>query len=650
MNKKFYICLFVISNLIFPISVFPQLTETEIEQIYESSEDFEYSEEQIDYIELTKLNKINLLYASIDDLTKFPFFDLNTSFRIIEFVRKNPKSSIEQLSKELSLIGEQIVILENCTYIEELPIIEKFSFLFRSRYKTTDNPIYGFEKSKFIGDKTDLSTRMKLNINNFGANLVIDKDAGERSLLEYYSGNIGYNDKKNFNVILGDFEYQLGMGNVLWQSFGDRKGINNIAPAVKFKQLSKPYLFTLDYLRFRGISVDYLLDFSDFSVKVGGFYSSIKKPATYDSTKNIITSIYTSGLYRTQTEINKIDRIKEVSFSGNFSLSLRNFSIGSGFFQLNYDRHIQTSSSKFPNSNNNLYKTFFAIYTQEQFSVSSELSLDEFNYHGFSLGSIYNLNQSKIAVHFRSFDKYFRSPYGTMFGEFSYPANEYGLYIGFYSLLLKHFKITSFIDLFKSYGPTNTIDKQINGFTIFNQFDYRIKDKLKGSTRFLAENKTNSKKISGKDNIFQEFDFLIRQEVIYSIKKSLNIRIRSEISLIDNSGVVPNEFGYATFVDISYDYDNFKFGSRLSLFTTDSYNSAIWQYEYFMQGYMYSFPAYLDGSRYVIYSKISLFNNFTLNLVYNYTHKNNIKSMGSGNDEILRNYSNNLFLQLNVNY
>lgn len=633
-----------------PIFLFSQISEFEIEQIYESSEEFDYSEEQIDYIEFTRLNKINLLNAKPEDLTKLPLFDINTANQITEYVRKHPNTTIEILSKELSLRGEQIILLENCTYIKEQPIIEKLHFLFRSRYKTTNDPVYGFEKSKFLGNQVDLSTRFKLQINDLGTNFIVDKDAGERSFIDYYSGNIWYNNRKNLSIVIGDFEYQLGLGNILWKSFGDRKGINNIAPALRFQQSNKPYFSTLDYSRFRGASIDYLFNFNNFLIRFGGFYSNFFKSATYDTLKGIITSIYTSGLYRTHTEIRKKDTFKETAYSGNLSLTVENLTIGSGLFQLLYNNEIQTTSSKYPNSPKNLYKTFFALFNNKIFSIGSELSFDEFNNHGFTMGSIYNFNKSKFALQIRSFGEFFRSPYGNMFGEFSYPANEFGIYFGFYSPIYKNIKLTSFLDLFKSYGKTYSIDKQIKGLTFFSQLDYSLLTKLKGSSRLAIENKTNRKKITGVNAFYQETDFLLRQEIIYSLQKSLNIRIRGEITYIDNQGVVPNEWGYANFLELYFYNDFVKLGGRLSLFSTDSYNSAIWQYEYFMQGYMYSFPAYLNGSRYVAFAKINIINNLTLDFVYNYTRKNNVKTLGSGNDEILRNYSNNLFLQININY
>lgn len=646
-NNFFFIAIFF---YFIPIFIFSQISELQIEQIYESSEDFDYSEEQIDYIEFARLNKINLLYAKTEDLTKLPMFDINTSNRIIDYVRKNPNTSIAILSKELSLRGEQIILLENCTFIREEPTIDKFHLLFRSRYKTTNDPVYGFDKTKYLGDKLDLSTRFKLQINDFGMNFVLDKDAGELNLIDYYSGNIWYNNKENLKLVIGDFEYQLGMGNILWKSFGDRKGINNIAPALRFEQSSKPYFSSLDYSRFRGATFDYSFYIEKFLVKIGGFYSHLPKSATHDTSTGIITSIYTTGLYRTPTEISKKNTFKETSYSGNISLAFEYLTIGSGFFQLSYDKEIQTSSSKFPYSKNNFYKTFFAMLNRETFSIGSELSYDEFNHQGFSLGSILNLNKSKVALQFRSFDEFYRSPYGDMFGEFSYPANEYGLYLGFYSPLYKSLKLTAFLDIFKSYGRTYSVDKQINGFTFFNQLDYTLQPKLKGSTRLTFENKTNSKKINDINTFYQETDYLFRQEVIYTLFKSLNIRIRGEIAYINNQGVIPDEWGYANFIELSYENNYIKYGGRLSLFSTDSYNSAIWQYEYFMQGYMYSFPAYLNGSRYILFAKIDIINNFKIDIIYNYTRKNNIQSLGSGNDQILRNYSNNLFLQININY
>jgi len=649
MVAKKHINLLLIFLVILPLCSFSQINETEIEQIYESSEDFEYSEEQIDYIEFRKIHKLNLLYASVDDLILFPFFDYQISSQILSFVQNNPNSTISQIAKKFNLRGEQIIILENCTTIQELPFIEKFIANFRSRFKHTDDPIYGFEKQKFLGNKLDLSSKVDIRLNNFGLNFVLDKDAGERNFDDYYSGSLWFNNK-NINFIIGDFEYQLGMGNVLWKAFGDRKGINNISPVIRFKQIGKPYYSTLDYSRFRGFSLDYNFKISEIIIKLGGFYSKINKSATYDTLQGFVSSIYITGLYRTQTEINKIDKLKEFAYLGSLSLQIKNFILGGGIFKLDYDKSIQTTSSKYPNNQSNLYKTIFGFFNQDKFAISSEFSLDGANNHGFVLGGKYNLDKSQLAFQIRSYGEFYRSPYGTIFGEFSYPANEVGIYLGIYCPIFQSIKLTSFIDYFKSYGRTYSIEKPIYGFSFFGQADYTFMKKFNGSTRLQVENKTNSKKVEGENIIFQETDFLVRQEVIYSIKNNLRIRIRGEISYVDNSGIVENEWGFANFVEMIYELNFLKLGCRVSIFDTDSYNSAIWQYEYYLKGYMYSFPAYLKGSRYVLFAKLNLFDYFKIDLLYNYTQKNNTNSLGSGNDQIMRNYSNNLYLQLSINY
>lgn len=644
-HLTFLLFLFVLM----PVHLFSQINETEIEQIYESMENFDYSEEQIEYIEFRKIHKINLLNTTTDELVQFPFFDIQISKQILDFVKNNPKTTIDQIAKKFNLRGEQFLILNNCTIIEESPFIEKFAINFRSRYMHTDDPIYGFEKQKFLGNKVDVTSKFDIKLNNFGANFVLDKDAGERNITDFYSGNLWYKNN-NLNLILGDFEYQLGSGNVLWKAFGERKGISNISPVIRFRQMGKPYYSTIDYSRFRGISLDYAIKTNETTIKFGGFYSNTNKSATYDTVKGYISSIYTSGLYRTQTEINKIDKLKEVAYSGNISLSINNLIFGGGLFKLGYDKEIRTTSSKFTNNQNNLYKTIFGYYNQDEYAISSEFSLDQSNNHSFVFGGKYNFNKTQIAVQIRSFGQFYRSPYGNMFGEFSYPANEYGIYLGFFSPIFNRTKLISFIDVFKTYGPTYSVEKPVYGFSIFNQFDYFLKKNLNGSTRLSIQNKTNQKKLENENKFFQETDLLLRQEVTYSVNNSLKIRLRGEISYIDNAKAVANEWGFASFMEMFYEINFMKLGARFSIFDTDSYNSAIWQYEYYIRGYMYSFPAYLKGSRYVFFAKIKLFEYLNIDLLCNYTHKNDVTTLGSGNDQIMRNYSTNLYLQINFNY
>ena len=649
MLKNFsYLIFSIFFNLIFFGTIFSQEIEQndlEPKNINEVSEFIDYSEEQVDYIEYRQKNKINLFRTNVDELTKFPYFDILISKKIIEYVKNNPNTTIAKLSKDLNLIGEQIIILEYCTIIEETKRFEKTNYYTRIKSIYTDDPIYGFEKDKFKGSPFNYNWKSIVDIDNFHTGFMFDKDEGEVENVDFYSGFIQYKTPNKLNVIIGDFEYQLGMGNVLWKSFGDRKGINNISPIVRNAQFAKPYKSSLDFSFFRGIATDY--EFSLFGIdnKVGGFASYQNYSGTLDSIRETISSVYNAGLYRTESEISKKNTYNELSYSLNWSIDLSDVNFGIGLFSINNDKDIQTGSSKFINGKDNLFKTLFFNYQSEDFAASSEFSLDGKNHLAITFGGLYSQKNNKIALNFRSFSEKFRSPYGSHFGEFSYPANEVGLYLAWTYNKTRNFTFINFIDFFKSYGNTYYFDIPTTGFSTFSQFDYSEIKNLIYSLRVQLDNKTEKFSNDDIEKYYSRDNIRIRNEFFYKINTNFKMRVSMEFSYISNKGLLDDENGLAGFVEFTYSNWNWTLGSRYSMFSTDSYNSSIWQYEYFMPGNMYSFPAYLQGNRIVVFSNYTFLSKYKIYTIYTNTFKNNVDYLSSGNDEVLRNYSNSFILQ-----
>ncbi len=619
--------------------------DTEPKNINETVEFIEYSEDQVEYIEYRQKNKINLYRTNLDELTKFPYFDVLISKKIINYVKNNPNNTIAKLSKDLNLIGEQMIILQHCTYIQETKRFEKSNYYSRFKSTFTDDPIYGFEKDKFKGSPFNYNWKSLVDLDNFHTGFMLDKDEGEINSVDFYSAFIQYKSPNKFNIILGDFEYQLGMGNVLWKSFGDRKGINNISPIVRNNQLAKPYKSSLDFSFFRGIALDYQFSIFGINNKVGGFTSYQNYSGTLDSTREIISSIYNVGLYRTESEIAKKSTFNEFSYSINWSIDLSDLNIGVGLFSISNNKDIQTSSSKFINGKNNLFKTLFLNYQKQNFATSSEVSFDGNNNLAITFGGLVSNKNNKIALNFRSFSENFRSPYGSHFGEFSYPSNELGLYLAWTHNKTRNYTFTNFIDFFKSYGKTYYLDIPTTGFTAFSQFDYSKIRNLIYSLRAQLNNKTEKFSNDDVDKYYSRDNIRIRNEFFYKINSNFKMRVRAEYSYISNKGFLTDESGLAGFVELSYSNWNWTFGSRYSMFSTDSYNSAIWQYEYFMPGNMYSFPAYLQGNRIVVFVNYNLLKKFKIFTIFTNTFKNNVDHLSSGYDEVFRNYSNSLILQ-----
>jgi hypothetical protein len=188
-------------------------------------------------------------------------------------------------------------------------------------------------------------------------------------------------------------------------------------------------------------------------------------------------------------------------------------------------------------------------------------------------------NDYSIILHGRSFAAGFRSPYGYMFGEQSNPANEYGLYCGFVYKGWKNVKAVAYIDYYGSYGKTYYLPEPMRGLDVFSQTLLKIDKNNEVLLRLQYENKTDSKKINGTKEVFQRGKYYVRTDYTYHPVDNIRLRGRLDLNLINFENILPDETGFAGYVEIRYKVlDELDLTSRFAYFSTDSYESAIWQY------------------------------------------------------------------------
>ena len=649
MSKYFFFLLFII--IIFPYSsIFSQELENQIERIYDNTSGSSYSENEIDYIEYRRLNKLNLYYANKNDITQFPTFDIIIASKILDYVKNNPNANFAKLSKDLNLSSDQEIILDNCAIINKI-IQQEFFFNSRTRNYQQFDKVYGFEKQKFLGSKLEYLQKVTSKYKNLEAGFVFDKDAGEMNFIDFYSGYLEF-ENNNTTFIVGDYYVELGLGNILSREFPSRKGSNVISPTMNFGDGIRPSRSSLDYSYFRGVALQNTFNFSDSSInlKVSLATSKTAKSGNLDTVSKTISSVYLSGLYRTPTEISKREVIDEKSIFGSVEMQVSDFLFGFGTFYLDYNYPIQSSSSSAFLGKNGLLKSVWARYLKNNFSIGGEASLDAKNNLGVKLGSIIDLDEYEIAFHLRSFSENYRSPYGSIFGEFSNPANELGLYSGIIYKKMTDWRISGFLDIYKSYARTYYVPAQVKGFNIFLESNYKISNDITLLNRIVYENKTDNIKQNNIDHIYQKQNISFRNDLSYQFSKFFYTRFRIESIFLDYSKLQSPQVGVGCFAEFNFlPLENLRLFTRISYFSTDSYDSAVWEYEYFILGMMNTYAAYLDGSRYLLGIKYNVLGYYRISLLYTNTSKNNLEELSSGNDRILSNSSNNLILQFEIN-
>ena len=620
----------------------------------------------LDKIDFFSNNPINLLISTPNQISEIPGISYFDAFFIYDKVQKDSNITIEILANQLNFNEFQQFIFQKCVVIEKIRK-NKFSGKIRERSSYQIETPIGYENGKYVGEKWNLYQRFQANseINiadfntwNFDAGGLINKNSGELNLAEYTSGYFMFNNQ-NVKLIFGDFSIRAGMGNIFGDLFTQGKGINSINPTTNFNNKISPFLSKMDYLKMRGIATR--LDFPLFFLKnpeknrisSSIWFSNSPRSATIkidaNTNKSYVSSLFTSGIYRTETDIAKKNVIYEKNFGATLEFSGCDYNIGGLITYFDFEKEIRSNSSRAFSGKNGFISSLFGTFYFDKITLSSEISVDNNQKIGFKLGSDYKSKTFDIAFHIRSFDENFRSPYGSIFGEFSYPANELGLYSGLIWKPNSQFKLFSYIDLFYSYAKTYTIDTNVTGFEIFSQFNYKINQNSLTFLRINYKSKTEQEKTNKTINFYNRDKLNCRLESEYSFNEMFKIRSRFDFVYLNNKNVIEDEFGFAAFIEGSIKLTNWlNIQSRISYFSTESYSSAIWQFEYYYPGYSYSPALYDEGMRSFLALHFRFLQRFDIYFRYINYFKLDAESLGSNYEKITRNHQNRIYLQIDI--
>ncbi|MFA6570494.1 MAG: hypothetical protein WCT77_04580 [Bacteroidota bacterium] len=587
-----------------------------------------------DKIEYLFYNPLYLLDADAEDLLVIPTISLPLAERIIEITRNNKKANLKNLIDSLKLNNDQIYFLRVLTTFKtkENPLSVKL----RSRFYEQFQEAKGYESDKFAGDPAHLYNRLNIKYSALDAGLLVDKDGGEKSYADFVSGYAKVN-LFNTQLIIGDYSIMSGLGSILWETYGFGKGSAVVSPAYQFGSGIVPYRSSLESRFLRGFALQNNSDLGKgFSVLSSLWYSSVKRSGNIDSTGTIITSLYTSSYYHTETEINKRNAVTENIGGALLQFQNKNFVLGASGFQINYDKTIQTNSKAVFSGKEGLLGSVFAIANFNQFYFSSEISRDAKNNYAYKANTVFEGKLFESALCFRLFPTEYRSPFGYNFGESVSPANETGLYWSlFYKGFEKH-KLSLFLDYF---------NLPANGFKDA-EAEFFFEDEWKPDSVNLLNLRLSFKSFFNR-SAKRNDDYNSRIEFRRQLSGNMQLWTRAEITYVFKRKFEPDEIGYAFFADFKYSTDNtLTLGCRASYFDTDSFDSAIWQFESTIPGYFNTISLYMKGLRAYVYTMYQPLEQLQIWLRYSITYKFNDSKLGSGYLEILTNTESRFYIQV----
>ncbi len=647
--RSYFIFSLLVFVSLFPIHSYSQ-DESIFEQIFEDYEDNENENQIIEIIDYYRRRKIDLLDCKLNQLAALPLISTIESYNYLNLQRKYPQLKRTDIADSLDMSEMQKYILMECTKIgkEEKG---KVYVNFRSRLIYNIEKERGFTDSIYTGDESDIYNRLLIDFSNFTIGGLSKKNRGEEFGNAFSSGFLQYQNF-DFNLIVGDFIPNFGAGGIMWQSYGARKGLDVIRPTVNIGNGIYSYKSSMDIGFFRGIAAEKQIAVAKNDIiKLSFFFSDAARSATIDS-NGYASSIYTSGYFRTENEISKRNKLNEKAIGGNIEYYNDRFRFGANMLSLNYDRTITSNSGAAFSGKNGFLHSYYFNLNLINFAFMSELSIDAMQNLIIKSGIQTKFRNIDIALYYRNIGENFRSPFGYAFGEFSNPENEEGFYTGISFNIIRELRFNFYADIYNTKKRTFYVPARVTGLDLFGEINYRINSRNLLTLRVRNESKTDNINIStSKSLIGQATKSSARIEIESNIAKYFKLRVRTEANNIDYDGIIQNESGLLFFADIKWNPRSFfDIGARFTQFSTDSYASAIWQFEYLANGYMRNIALDGQGNRFYIYGNFELIKNINITLRYSVSTYNNVSSIGTSYSEIEGNNQSQVFLQLDYRW
>lgn len=640
-------------------------TEEILDDILIETENESETEELFDYVEDIITNPIDLNNADIFELTKIPGLDNVTADKIIKhrekfgyFYSTNELYAIRDINRDI--ITKIIPFLstnisfnteqsEN-TYEYSEPFYSKLKTYFRSRVTNDLQTRQGFVDSSFAGSKIKFYNRLQLKFDkNYQAGVLIEKDPGEKSYTDFSSfhfqiKNLGLVE----NIVVGDFTVELGQGLALWSPFGFSKGADAIFSVKKNSRFIRPYTSAAEYNFFRGAASTF--QFDDF--KITGFFSNKSIDASINELTNEITSIGQTGFHRTPNEILKKNSVKQEVFGSSIDYRLSNIlNAGLIYYSAKFDKQFESSSLYDLNGDEFNYLSLYYNLNLNKIIFFGEASYDQTSVATFNGVQFAAANNFIFTTAIRSYPRNYKNIFGYGFGERAGKVNnEVGFYSGF-KLRTSFGVLNLYYDIFKF--PYRTFENSLSseGDELLVDFSTRFIRGFELRLRYKFENKEVTELVNNNDEIVRRLKQIARTEFIYEIDNNIRLKTRIEYNNFLIRSADKNENGFLIFQDVRFAPSKKLIAyARIIFFQTDSFNSAVYEFENDLVGVMPNLAMYGKGLRWYFMIRYKPLSYLNISAKYSETYKPDESYLSSGDNEIIGNLDNRFSLQMDLNF
>jgi hypothetical protein len=297
-------------------------------------------------------------------------------------------------------------------------------------------------------------------------------------------------------------------------------------------------------------------------------------------------------------------------------------------------------------------------FTNNQVDIFSEFALDRAHALAGIAGITYEpAGTIVLTIAARNYPPAFQSIHGNAFGESSgHVQNESGVYIGMRAQPIPELCLSAYYDQFEHSRPTYYIPTPSHGNDFLALSEYKLTEQFEITLRFKRKDSPSS---MYEDDVYGRLvqRTILRIQQNYRITgefiSSSSLRLSSRFEWVNvHYGELQNsEKGVLMSETMKWNVMNrLTMQTRLAVFETDSYDSAIYEFEEESPG-AYSNPAlYGSGVRWYFILRYQIFSKMYIAAKYAQTVKEGVRSIGTGNDEISGDTQSVVSIQVEVRF
>lgn len=611
---------------------------------------------------------VNLNTATKEQLEQFPFLSDLQIENLLAYVYIHGQM---QTLYELQLVSEMdretiryllpFVCLQLVHNKSSLPSFKNIIKYGKHELLTRlDIPFYtrkGYEKT-YLGPPPYHSLRYAFRYKeNIYAGITGEKDAGEpfgalhdKQGYDYYSYYLFINRIGRLKTLaLGNYRLSFGQGLVMSTDF--LMGKSAYLPSFTFRSGGiRKHSSTDEYNYFRGIAA--AVDLNK-SFVLSAFYSHRCMDGVVQN--NEITSIYKTGLHRSQKEADKKNTFTLQLTGGNITYTKNHLKLGlTGiyyFFNHQYEPALRPYS-KYNLRGNRFYNVGLEyVYRWHRLSFQGETAIGK---RGFA--TLNKIQYTPVqGTHILLIHRYYAHDYWAMFarsfGESSYVQNENGWYLGGEVTPFRHWKLFASIDLFSFPWWKYRISKPSQGVDGLFQATFSPRKNLTMYLNYRYKQKERDLAGTNGEITLPTYHHRLRYRLNYSPGHLFTFRTTADYNRFHSLGKQPGQ-GYQITQMMTCSFPHFPLKAALqgSYFHTDNYDTRVYVAE---KGLLYTFytPSFQGkGLRMAVNLRYDIHPHWMVIVKFGETLYYDRNEIGSGYDLIASNKKADLQMQLRLKF